>query len=267
MMELQELITRGRLIFSRAPKRLEVFQLIDGKRNAKDIAIKTGRKLSAILNDIKKLKDLELIRPKRDNQGNIVKKNGSIIYEKVPLLKHVPLSYFRNVTKKPRSLVQRRIPKRSSVKKTSPIRVPSAKEILDICESGESQIYEFKSPGVDVAKITKEIAAFLNTKNGGLIFYGIDDDGTIIGSDKRRQDFDQMVQNSVRNTISPSPNIEIKERDVLGHKILIIVVPPWDRENIYMYRKDGRFYIRKGTNVFVVTPEELKKLARGEYVV
>jgi len=266
-MRLQELITRGRFIFSGAPKRLEVFQLIDGKRNAKDIAIRTGRKLNAVLNDIKKLKDLELIQPRRDDQGNIVKKDGSTVYEKVPLLKHIPLSYFRDVTKRSYILAQRRIQKRTSVKKITPIRVPSAEEILDICKSGESQIYEFKSPGVDVAKITKEIAAFLNTKNGGLIFYGIDDDGVIIGSDKRRQDFDQMVQNSVRNTISPSPNIEIKERDVLGHKILIIVVPPWDRKNIYMYRKDGRVYIRKGTNVFVATPEELRKLGRAEYVV
>ena len=266
-MELHELITRGRFIFSGAPKRLEVFQLIDGKRSAKDIAVETGRKPNAVLNDIKKLKDLGLIQPKRDNHGNIVKKDGSVVYEKVSLLKHVPLSYFKDVTKGSRVLAQRRIQKRTSTKKVSPIRVPSEGEILDICKFGESQIYEFKSPGVDIAKITKEIAAFLNTKNGGLIFYGIDDDGVIVGSDKRRQDFDQMVQNSVRNTISPPPNIEIKERSVLGHKILIVIVPPWDRKNIYMYRKDGRVYIRKGTNVFVATPEELKKLGRGEYVV
>ena len=41
-MELQELISRGRFVFSGAPKRLEVFRLINGKRNTKEIAIKIG---------------------------------------------------------------------------------------------------------------------------------------------------------------------------------------------------------------------------------
>jgi len=138
---------------------------------------------------------------------------------------------------------------------------------LDICKDGENQIYEFKDPRVEIAKITKEIAAFLNTKNGGLLFYGIDDDGSIVGSDLRRQDFDQSLQNSVRNTISPQPNIKIEEKEVMGHKILVVVIPPWDRKNIYQYRKDRRNYIRKGTNVFVLTPNELTKLGKGKFVV
>jgi len=267
-MELQELISRGRFIFSGAPKRLEVFRLINGKRSTKEIARSVGRSLRSTLNDIKKLRDLGLIKPKLDSNGKIVKKDGCIVYEKVPLIRHVPLSYFQDVTSRRRKIIKKeKIHKKVKKPKLSPLPVPSEREILDICRDGESQLYEFKAPGVKIDKITKEIAAFLNTKNGGLIFYGIDDDGYIIGSDLRRQDFDQMLQNSIRNTISPQPNIEIKEREVLGHKILIIVIPPWDRKNIYQYKKDGRVYIRKGTNKFIATPEELKKLARGEYVV
>ena len=148
-----------------------------------------------------------------------------------------------------------------------PLAVPSENQILDICKHGEDQLYEFKACGVKIEKITKEIAAFLNTKNGGLIFYGIDDDGYILGSDMRRQKFDQAIQNSIRNTISPQPNIEVKEEDVLGHKVLIVVIPPWNRKDIYQYTKEGRVYIRKGTNKFVATPEELRKLGRGKYVV
>ncbi len=53
-MELQELISRGRFIFSGAPKRLEVFKLINGKRSTKDLARETGRSHNSILNDIKK---------------------------------------------------------------------------------------------------------------------------------------------------------------------------------------------------------------------
>jgi predicted HTH transcriptional regulator len=106
----------------------------------------------------------------------------------------------------------------------------------------------------------------LHTKKGGIIFYGIDDDGVIIGSDVSRQIFDQKLQNSVRNTISPQPNIEIKDKNVLGSKIIMVVIPPWDKVNLYQYTKTEKFYIRKGTNVFALKPEEIKKLSVGEYV-
>lgn len=267
-MELQELISRGRFVFSGAPKRLEVFKLIDGRRSTKEIKIKTGRKFEAILNDIRKLKDMGLIQPKTDNNGEILEKDGCAVFEKVPLLRHVPLSYFRKVPMgKIKVIKQEKISTQVKRSKLAPLAIPSETEILDVCKHGEDQIYEFKAPGVETHKITKEIAAFLNTKNGGLIFYGIDDDGYVIGSDFRRQDFDQAIQNSVRNTISPQPNIEVFERYVLGHMVLIVVIPPWDRKNIYQYKMDGRIYIRKGTNNFVITPEELKKLGRGEDVV
>jgi hypothetical protein len=264
-MELQELISRGRFLFAGAPKRLEVFKLINGKRSTKEIALESGRGFNATLNDIKKLKDMGLIRPKRKNDGEILRKDGCIVYEKVPLLQHIPISYFEESPKIKGTITQGKKLKEAKRHKISPISIPSEDGILDICKHGEDQIYEFKAPGVDISKITKEIAAFLNTRKGGLIFYGIDDDGRVIGADLRRQDFDQALQNSIRNTISPQPNIEIKEMDVLGHKVLIILIPPWDRKNIYQY-KDGRVYIRKGTNIFPATAEELKKLARGEHV-
>lgn len=262
-MDLQELITRGRFIFSGAPKRLEVFKLINGKRSTKDIARETGRSLTSILNDIKKMEDMGLIELKRNKNGEIIKKDGCKVYEKVPLLRHVPLTYFQDTTK---IVNVEKINKKQKMRQIIKLKIPSETEILDICRAGENQIYEFKAPGVEIDKIAKEIAAFLHTRNGGIILYGVADDGSIIGSDMRLQDFDQKLQNSIRNTISPPPTVEIKERNVLGHNILVVLIPPWDRKNLYQY-KDKRYYIRKGTNVFALTPNELKKLANGEYVV
>ena len=266
-MELQELISRGRFIFSNAPKCLEVFTLINGKRNSKEIAVKTRRKLSAILNDVKKMKDMDLIRPRTDANRKIVKKEDCVIYEKVPLLRHISLIYFQDITKGQQEIARKeRTAKKHKRSQIQLLRIPAVSELLDICRHGEDHIYEFKGPGAETAKITKEIAAFLHTRHGGLIFYGIDDDGSIVGSDLRRQSFDQALQNSIRNTVLPRPNIAIKEIDVLGRKVLTVIVPPWDRKNIYQYTKEQRVYIRRGSNVFVATPEELKKLGRGEYI-
>lgn len=181
-------------------------------------------------------------------------------------MKHVSLSYFQDVAETSR-LVKRTPTRKTKSAKLGVIHVPSEKEILDICKNGEDQLYEFKVPGTDTPKITKEIAAFLHTKNGGIIFYGIDDDGTVIGSDIKRQEFDQKMQNSIRNTVSPQPNIETRQRNIMASAIIMVIIPPWDRKTIYQYTKDVRYYVRKGTNVFALQPDEIKKLSRGDYIV
>jgi len=265
MADLQELILRGRFIFSGAPKRFEVFNLINGKNSTKDAAKRTGRSLSSVLQDIEKLKDLELIQEKQDSKG-LLKKDGASVFEKAPLIKHVPDSYFRDVADTSR-LIKKKVSKTARPQRLTCIHIPSENETLDICKEGENQLYEFKSPSTKMEDISEEIAAFLHTKSGGILFYGIDDGGTVLGSDIKRQDFDQRIHNSIRNTINPSPNIDIKEKDVMGAKIILVIIAPWDRKSLYQYTKKDRYLIRKGTNKFALQPDELKNLSKGIYVV
>jgi len=265
MIDLQELIIRARFVFSGAPKRFDVFKLVNGKNSTKDIAKKTGRSLSSVLQDIEKLKDFGLIQTKRSKEC-LLKKDGAMIFEKVPLIKHVPASYFKDVADTSR-FSRKRNNKIIRNQKRGTIHIPSEKEILDICNDGENQLYEFKSPGIKMEDLSEEIAAFLHTKNGGIIFYGIDNEGTILGTDMKRQDFDQRLHNSIRNTIDPPPNIDIKEKVVMGTKIILVIIPAWDRKTLYQYRKKERYLIRRGANKFGIKPDEIKKLSKGEYVV
>lgn len=265
MVDVQELITRGRLHFSGAPKRLEVFKLVNGKNSTKDIARKTRRPLTSVLDDILVLKDNELIQPRKSDNGSVIKKDGAVVYEKNPVIRHVSLSYFEDVAETTKFVKRPSEKRASTIPKAS--HVPTETEILDICKNGESQLYDYKAPGADAENITREISGFLHTRNGGIVLYGVGDHGEIIGSDVRRQDFDQKIQNSVRNTISPPSTIEIAERDVMGSKILLVLIPPWNRKTVYQNTKDGRYYIRKGTNIFVLRPDEMKQLHRGEYIV
>ena len=87
--------------------------------------------------------------------------------------------------------------------------VPNETDVLDMCKSGEDQTLEFKAAGTqDVRKITKEIAAMLHTREGGIILYGIEDDATIPGGfDVTRQKFDQPLQNSIKNSVAPAPRL------------------------------------------------------------
>lgn len=266
MVDLQELVARGRFLFSGAPMRLQVFKLVNGSNSTKDIARNTRRPLESVLNDLQKLADMELIREARDRNGKSLRSGGATIFEKEPLARHIPISYFGAVADATR-LVTKGVNSRTRSQQTTRVHVPTETEILDICKNGESQLYEFKAPGVDTDKLTKEVAGFLHTRHGGVIFYGIDDDGTLVGTDLRRQDFDQKIHNSIRNTISPQPSVEVTERKVMGTSVLMILVPPWDRNTIYQDTKDGRYYIRRGTNIFALKPEELGKLTKGSYVV
>ena len=265
-MEIQELITRGRILFSRAPKRLEVFKLVNGRRGPKEVAIKVGKPVVPTLNDLQKMKNLELIKLKKNSKGKVVKKEGYTVYEKNPLISNVSISYFTDSKSKkhlPRKIKLRTKQKYKS--SFSALSIPSAPEILGICKHGEDQIYEFKASGVDVKKITKKIGAFLNTKQGGLLFYGVEDDGTIVGTDMKRQKFDNRIQNSIKNTISPSATVKIKSVETLGHEIIVLSIPAWNRKDVYQY--DGRTLIRKGTNDFVASPDEVRKLHQGKYVI
>jgi len=260
--EIQELVARGRILFSGASARLEVFKLVNGKRSAKEIARKFGRSHNAILNDLLKMKDLELISPKMDRNGKMIKKANSIVYEKTPLIRHIPISYFDDSTRIARQTAKAEALGRKTKSGKLPImQMPSETETLDICRRGEDQIYEFKAAGTDIQKLTKECAAFANTKLGGIILYGVEDDGTIAGTDKRKQELDQPLQNSIRNAIAPSMVIDIAERDILGHEIILIRVPAWNRKDVYQY--EGRVYIRLGTNAFIAKPEQTKKLHKG----
>jgi predicted HTH transcriptional regulator len=268
-MDLQELITRGRFIFAKASERLRLFELVNGRRNTADLARMTRRHTNNVHRDLQVLLNSGLIQAKTGRDSAPVRVDRFPVYEKVPLARTVPTAYFRGPSRlfassAPKS--RRTSPANSNRRhKMSALPVPSETELLDICRAGEDQLYEFKGQGTDARKITKEIAAMLHTRQGGFIFYGVDDDGTIQGSDVTRQKLDQPVQNSVKNTISPAATVKLHSVKALGHEVVIIAVPPWNRKDVYQYEE--RIFIRKGTNVFAAKPEEIRKLHHGEYVV
>lgn len=263
-MDLQELITRGRFLFSRASERFAVFQRVNGRRTADEISRSTKRYVTNVDRDLRLLSDAELIRPRIGADGRAVRTKDFVVYEKVPLARTVPATYFHSRIQPLKQKSQRR-KSRPKATKAHTMAIPSGQEILDICNQGEGQVHEFKGAGTDVRKVTKEIAALLNTRQGGIVFYGIDDNGKIQGTDITRQAFDQRLQNSVRNSINPAAYVTLRVQSVLGSDILIIVVPPWNETDVYMFEE--KVLIRRGTNTFAAKPEELRKLFRGEPVI
>jgi hypothetical protein len=265
-MDLQELITRGRFIFAGAPERLALFQLVDGRQNTSQLAKRARRHINSVRRDLSKMRDAEIIRVRVDRNGSEVQSSGFPIYEKVPLARTIPAYYFRGT---PKGKLVASAPEKTGAKsapdRRKPLAVPTEQEILDICKNGEDQLYEFKAAGTEARKLTREVCAMLNTKSGGIVFYGIDDDGTITGTDVPRQKLDQPLQNSIKNSISPAATVTLKSVSVMGTEVLAILVPPGNRRDVFQFEE--KVLIRKGTNVFGAKPEEMKKLHQGKYVI
>jgi hypothetical protein len=265
MTTLQELITRGRFVMADAPSRLKVFQAVDGRSTARDIAIATGRHVNNVRRDLALLRDAGLIQIKEGGLSDRPSlRDGLPVYEQVPLARTISPKYFQPAAKRP-DRVELSTRESRKQRKSIELAVPSENEILAIARHGEDQLYEFKAPGTDASKIVREIGAMLNTSQGGMILYGIEDDGTISGTDVSRQDFDQRLQNSLKNTIAPAAVVKLYSVAVLGSEVLVVIVPPWNRTDVYQY--GDRISIRKGTNVFAAKPEEVRRLHRGEAVV
>jgi predicted HTH transcriptional regulator len=264
---LQELILRGRLVFSHAPERLKVFELVNGKRSTKEIASVSRRHINNVRRDIRIITDAGLIQPVLV-EGRTLRKKGSPVFEKLPLARTLSTRYFQATAALPRpgpansasQPTSKRQPRRPGK-----LAVPTGQEVLQIARQGEDQLHEFKGQGTDIRKITREIAAMLNTSRGGIVFYGIDDEGGIEGSDLTRQEMDQRLQNSVKNSIAPAATVRISSVNILGSNIVAVVVPPWDRKSVYQF--DEKILIRKGTNVFAAKPEELRLLHQGKPIV
>ena len=118
--------------------------------------------MSNVGRDLQRMRDMDIIKEKIDKTGNVVKKDGAIVYEKHPLLKHLSESFSR----KSLTLLSSKTPfnKKDSVRTAGFPTLPSPSDILQIAKEGETQIYEFKAPGTTADKIAKEIAGYVHTK-------------------------------------------------------------------------------------------------------
>ena len=142
MPDLQEMILRARFILANAPRRLEVFRLVNARLSTKEISLKLGRKINNVGRDLQMMREYEIIKEKINKNGDILKKDGAIVYEKHPLLKYVPESYFKDVSDTTK-LRKTPLHKKESGITTDFPTLPSPSDILQIAKEGETHIYEF----------------------------------------------------------------------------------------------------------------------------
>ena len=111
----------------------------------------------------------------------------------------------------------------------------------------ENFFFEFKSDNESPAKLAKEISAFSNTF-GGYVLLGINDDKTISGCSQWTE---QRVHTTIHDSITPTPNFDVKKLKKGNVTILIIKIeegtmPPYitNKGQIYERVSSGSFPIK-----------------------
>lgn len=115
-------------------------------------------------------------------------------------------------------------------------------EIISLIQADESQILE-KKGDINNKKnrndFIESVVAFLNT-NRGLIIVGVDDDGKIIGSKKKKEDLKKLIHDCIE---PPPKHVQVDEKLVLNDKIILVEVPEGE-EKPYQSRTDKNWYVR-----------------------
>ena len=120
----------------------------------------------------------------------------------------------------------------------------------------ESESIEFKIEFPPNARdIAKTLVAFSNT-DGGKIYFGIDDDGFIVGIDEIDK-IQTRIVNLARKSCEPPLHPRFSTEKIDGKDILIVSV---ESSNCVHRTNDGRYYKRVGSASVDLSVDELEKL-------
>jgi len=115
-------------------------------------------------------------------------------------------------------------------------------EILSLARAGESQTLEYKYDVISEDNkndLIESVVAFSN-RNRGTILIGVSDHGDIVGTQKSRED----IQNLIHDCCDPPPeDIKVEEKTISGKKVIIVEVPE-GQDGPYQSKRDKNFYIR-----------------------
>ncbi len=93
-------------------------------------------------------------------------------------------------------------------------------ELLELIANGENSCVEFKRDDCRPEDVSKEMSALLNLE-GGVILFGVEDDGRISGLTRAPREAEEWVMNIARNNLQPATNpvwrsIAVEDSGVVG---------------------------------------------------
>lgn len=129
------------------------------------------------------------------------------------------------------------------------------KDLLKALKEGENQEVEFKRSFAEIDRAIQVLVSFANA-SGGIVIFGVGDDGSLIGVDSGKNNIEQISNKIVANT-DPAIYPEIKLLTVDGKKLLVVKV---GKGSSKPYLAFGKPYKRVGKNTVQMEREEFRGL-------
>ena len=125
----------------------------------------------------------------------------------------------------------------------------------------ECSAYDFKEmlERKKVKSWLKSVSAFANT-DGGSLFYGVNDDGVIVGLENPQSDAD-FISETIKARLDPVPEIQLIPIEHEGHSLLEVKVKAGTLTPYYYYQEGTRTaYVRVGNESVECNSQQLLSL-------
>ncbi len=137
-------------------------------------------------------------------------------------------------------------------------------QLNNLIFEGEGLTVEFKRKVSSPEKIARAMIAFANM-HGGVLIFGIDDDGSVVGVDSEKEEIDLILQAAKQHCYPPlEPKIEIFELN--GKDVIVVTIEQSQDKPHHLVSSNGdagKVFIRLGSQN-VVASEEMIKLMKLE---
>jgi len=135
----------------------------------------------------------------------------------------------------------------------------TAVELLDTLRRGEDSRHQFKRVIKQEMELAEDIVAFSNC-DGGQIFVGVTDDGTVSGLTPREvAELNKRISNAASQFVRPEPQILTENIETQNGLVVIISIPVGIAKPYQ--DKDGNFWVKKGAdNRKALAREELQRM-------
>lgn len=118
----------------------------------------------------------------------------------------------------------------------------------------ENQYIEFKAEAVKAASLAEEIVGFANSE-GGEIWLGVEDDGTVSGLTRN---YEEDVINICRTLCIPPIHPDYEQFEIQGRQVACVRIPRGKDKPYYTTRH--KYFIRVGSTKRIASHEELMRL-------
>jgi len=131
-------------------------------------------------------------------------------------------------------------------------------ELIERISNGEDSFTQFKEQAVSAKDLAKEFVAFSNTE-GGIIIFGIADDGEIKGLDKYEiEKIGQLIGNTANENVKPPIHPLVQNMTIADRKVMVIFIK--NGSNKPYKTSGGVFYTKSGADKKRISDEELRRL-------